>query len=118
MGATTPEETGDFYAWGETETKEVYNWETYVWCDGDACTSSNQSLTKYCDRNAYGKLDGRLSLELEDDAAHVKWGGDWHTPTTEEFQELIDNCTFNYDCIDEAQTISFTSLSALSIRSL
>ena len=105
VGATTPLESGEFYAWGETEAKEMYNWETYVWCDGDACTSSNQSLTKYCDRNAYGTLDGKLSLELEDDAAHVKWGGDWHTPTTEEFQELMDYCTFDYDWIDEAQTI-------------
>jgi hypothetical protein len=105
VGATTPLEFGDFFAWGETEPKDTYNWETYIWCDGDACTSSNRSLTKYCDRNAYGKLDGKLSLELEDDAAHVKWGGDWHTPTTEDFQELMDYCTFVYDDIDEAQTI-------------
>lgn len=105
VGATTPLEFGDFYAWGETEPKDVYNWETYIWCNGDACTSSNQSLTKYCDRNAYGKEDGKLSLELDDDAAHVKWGGDWHIPTTEEFQELMDYCTFEYDDIDEAHTI-------------
>ena len=96
IGTTSPEGLGDYYAWGETETKDVYNWETYKWCDGDACNKSNQTLTKYCDRGAYGRLDGKISLELEDDVAHVKWGGDWHIPTMEEFQELIDNCTFEW----------------------
>ena len=93
VGATTPEEAGDLYAWGETETKNEYSWATYKWCDGDDCSSSNKTLTKYCDRNGYGIPDGKLSLELEDDVAHVKWGGNWHIPTMEELQELVDNCT-------------------------
>ncbi|MBR1655385.1 MAG: hypothetical protein IJ698_03055 [Prevotella sp.] len=96
VGATTPEESGDFYAWGETETKTNYSWETYKWCDGTKPSSTNASLTKYCDRGAYGALDGKISLELKDDVAHVKWGGEWHIPTIEEFHELLDNCTFEW----------------------
>lgn len=101
VGATIPEEAGDYFAWGETETKTDYSWETYKWCDGTAPSSTNASLTKYCDRGAFGIPDGKLSLELEDDAAHVNWGGDWHIPTPEEFQELIDNCTFQWVTLEE-----------------
>jgi hypothetical protein len=96
IGATSPEEPGDHFAWGETEPKTNYAWETYKWCDGTKPTTTNASITKYCDRGAYGQLDGKLTLELEDDAAHVNWGGDWHMPTLEEFQELMDNCTFEW----------------------
>lgn len=93
VGATTPEESGELYAWGETETKDNYSWATYKWCNGDVCNSTNHTLTKYCLRAGYGTMDGKVSLDLEDDVAHVKWGGSWHIPTTSEFQELIDNCT-------------------------
>lgn len=103
VGATTPEESGDFYAWGEIDTKEGYSWSTYKWCDGDKCDLSNQTLTKYCDRGGYGKMDGKMSLEPEDDVAHVKWGGDWHIPTQAEFQELIDNCTVEWIEISDGQ---------------
>lgn len=93
VGASSPEESGNFYAWGETATKDDYTWSTYKWCDGDECTYTNRTLTKYCDRGGYGIIDGKITLELEDDAAHVNWGGDWHIPTTEQFQELMDHCT-------------------------
>ena len=93
VGASAPEEIGDHFAWGEIETKSSYSWATYKWCDGDVCNSSNQNLTKYCDRGGYGMIDGKVSLELEDDVAHVQWGGDWHIPSSTEFQELMDNCT-------------------------
>ena len=96
VGASSPEEGGDLFAWGETSTKTNYSWETYKWCDGTKPTSTNASITKYCDRGGYGRLDGKLSLELEDDAANANWGGDWHMPTKAEFQELMDNCTFEW----------------------
>lgn len=94
VGASTPEAAGDHFAWGETETKDDYTWATYKWCDGDECNNSNKTLTKYCLRAGYGKPDGKVNLELDDDVAHVKWGGDWHMPTTEQFQELMDNCSY------------------------
>lgn len=105
VGASKPEGEGDFFAWGETETKDVYSWATYKWCEGDICDILNQSLTKYCDRGGYGWPDGKMSLELEDDVAHVKWGGDWHIPSKDEFQELMDNCIFEYFEIDKDKSL-------------
>lgn len=116
IGASTPEEAGEFYAWGETETKENYSWDTYKWCDGTKPTVSNPSLTKYCDRGGYGLMDGKVSLELKDDVAHVKWGGDWHIPTQAEFQELMDNCTMEWIKISDNQhAYKFTGANGNSI---
>ncbi len=118
IGATTPEEAGEHFAWGETETKTNYSWATYKWCNGDACNLSNQTLTKYCDRGGYGLLDGKITLEPEDDVAHVRWGGDWHTPTAAEFQELMDNCTVKRITLDETtkqRAYQFTGANGKSI---
>ncbi len=90
VGANIPTEYGNYYAWGETETKETYDWETYQYCDG-----SETTLTKYCSDASYG-LDGftdaLTTLESDDDAASFNWGGQWRMPTQDEMQELIDNC--------------------------
>ncbi|MGM9745646.1 MAG: hypothetical protein ACI30H_01600 [Paludibacteraceae bacterium] len=83
VGATNPEGYGNYYAWGETETKENYTWATYKY-------GTSSSLTKY------NTTDGKTELELEDDAARANWGGQWRTPTKEEWQELIDNCTWTW----------------------
>ena len=61
IGATSPEEYGDYFAWGETEPKDKYSWATYKWG-----TSSN--LIKY------NTTDGKTILEPADDAATVNWG--------------------------------------------
>lgn len=116
VGALAEEEIGEFYAWGELETKESYSWANYKWCDGEKCNVSNPTLTKYCDRGGYGLMDGKVSLELEDDVAHVKWGGDWHIPTQAEFQELIDNCTVEWIKIANKQhAFRFTGANGNSI---
>ena len=88
VGATSPEEYGDLFAWGETEPKATYTWETYKWCYG-----SYNSLTKYCVNSWYGNVDGRTELELEDDAAYVNMGPSWRMPSNEQMHELLDNCT-------------------------
>lgn len=92
VDANTPEDGGGAYAWGETELKEDYSWDTYKWATGRP-TKDNHTITKYCDRNGYGTIDGKMTLDAEDDVAHVKWGGSWHIPTDTEWQELMDNCT-------------------------
>ena len=78
VGATTPEEYGGYYAWGETEEKDYYDWSTYIHCDGtqESCHDIGEDIagTKY-------------------DVAHVKWGGSWRMPTVEQFWELLDYCT-------------------------
>ena len=91
VGATKPEEYGGYYAWGETEEKEDYSWSTYKWCNG-----SEDTLTKYCTSSSCGAVDNKTVLDPEDDVAHVKWGGDWRMPTTEEQRELLDNCTWEW----------------------
>lgn len=94
VGANSPEDYGDYFAWGEVEPKETYNWSTYKYCNG-----SSSTLTKYCYDSSYGKdgfTDTKTVLDPEDDAATVNWGGNWRMPTTEEQQELINNCTWNW----------------------
>ena len=88
VGATEPWEYGGYYAWGETEEKSDYDWDTYKYCNG-----TNHSMTKYCISSSRGTVDNKTTLEPGDDVAHVKWGGSWRMPTTAELYELYDNCT-------------------------
>ncbi len=97
VGATSPEEYGDAFAWGETEPKEDYSWETYKWSMGGG--HSDGSLTKYCSDSQCGYngfSDYKIVLDSEDDAATVNWGGKWRTPTNDEWKELRENCTWRY----------------------
>lgn len=94
VGATKPEEFGSYFAWGETEQKEYYDWDTYKWCN-----NSNDSLTKYCYDEKYGNegfTDTLKALERQDDVAHVKWGGSWRMPTIVEMLELIKQCDWEW----------------------
>ena len=91
VGATSPEDYGGYYAWGETEEKEYYEWSTYKWCNG-----SSDTMTKYCTDSGYGIVDNKIVLDPEDDVAHVKWGGSWRMPTKEEQDELLNNCTWEW----------------------
>ncbi|MBR5673405.1 MAG: Ig-like domain-containing protein [Muribaculaceae bacterium] len=88
VGASSPEDYGNYYAWGETEPKEIYNWSNYKWCDG-----SRTTLTKYCTNSSYGMVDNKTELELDDDAAYVNWGPSWRMPSVEQIQELRTHCT-------------------------
>ena len=91
VGATTPEEYGDYFAWGEVEPKEVYDWTTYKWCNG-----SSNTLTKYNNKSSYGTVDNKTTLELSDDAATTSWGGSWRMPTDTELTELREQCTWTW----------------------
>ena len=94
VGAESPEEYGNYYAWGEVTTKEDYSRSTYNYANG-----SKSELTKYCTKSTYGKdgfTDGKTTLDLEDDAAHVNWGGAWRMPTDAEWTELRTNCTWTW----------------------
>ena len=95
VGATTPEEYGGYYAWGETEGKGDYDWDTYKYCNG-----SHNSMTKYCTSSSYGTVDNKTTLEPADDVATVKWGGSWRMPTTDEQQELKNNCTWTWTTLN------------------
>lgn len=93
VGATKPEDYGDYFAWGETQPKSTYNWSTYKWCN---ISSNRVAITKYCTDSDYGTYDGKSTLELADDAARTNWGGSWRMPTTEEQDELRDNCKWEW----------------------
>lgn len=93
VGAETPEDFGSYFAWGETQEKEVYDWSTYKY------GSDYVQLTKYNVYPSTGKegfTDGKEILEKSDDAAAVNWGGKWRMPTSLEFLELLDEdlCTW------------------------
>ena len=87
VGAYKPEDSGDFYAWGETVSKSYYSEFSYQWCD----SVLYNSLNKYNGIDKCGKVDHLETLEPADDVAHVKWGGQWRMPTKEEFEELCNN---------------------------
>ena len=75
VGASSPGDSGNYYAWGETGTKSNYR--------------SSNSIS-------YGKSWGDIGGNSSRDAARANWGGSWRMPTKTEFQELIDNCTWTW----------------------
>lgn len=87
LGAAEPQDPGDYYAWGETQTKSIYNWSTYLLSNG-----SSSSMKKYCTQSSYGTVDNKTTLELTDDAAYVNTNGKMRMPTAEECQELREKC--------------------------
>lgn len=91
VGATSPEGFGDYFAWGETSPKSVYDWSTYKYCNG-----SSSTMTKYCENSSNGTVDNKTTLELADDAAHVNMGGNWRMPTKAEQDELRKKCTWKW----------------------
>ena len=78
VGASTPEGYGNYYAWGETQTKDVYNWSTYIHYDGSMETchdiGSDIAGTDY-------------------DAATANWGAPWRMPSKTQIDELLDYTT-------------------------
>lgn len=75
IGAESPEDFGDYFAWGEISPKRgysTYNLETYKF------GTKREQLTKYCTSSSYGRnslIDNKVTLELSDNTAHVNWGG-------------------------------------------
>ena len=82
LGAQTSQDAGNYFAWGETEPKDLFSWDNYKWYDGS-------NITKY-------NTTDRLSILLpEDDAASVALGGEWRLPRESEFYELIKQCKWS-----------------------
>ena len=94
IGADSPEEYGDYYAWGETETKDTY-------------TSSN-SVT-------YGVEMDDFSGDAEYDAATANWGSPWRMPTSSETYELFINCTWTWTTMDDVNGYEVTGTNGNSI---
>ena len=91
IGANNPEDYGDYFSWGETSTKSIYNWGFYIYCNGDY-----DQLTKYISNSMLGYdgfVDGLLTLQTCDDAATSNYSNWARTPTKIEWQELRENCS-------------------------
>ena len=104
VGATAAEENGNYYAWGETEPKDYYDWSRYKWCDG-----TKSVMTKY------NKEDGLTTLLPEDDAAHVNWGGEWRMPTKDELTELRERCVWELTTLNGVKVCKVTGPNSNSI---
>ena len=107
VGASKPEDYGDYFAWGETTTKSTYNWSTYKYCNGSSTT-----MTKYCTSSSYGTVDNKTTLELSDDAARANWGGSWRMPTATEIDELLKNCTWELTTLNGVKGYKVTGKKA------
>ena len=86
LGATKPEEYGDYYAWGEMEPKDDYSWTTYKFG-----TSMYGPFSKYNTKDSYGPVDNKAVLESGpegDDVASKLLGGKWRMPTDPEWDAL------------------------------
>ena len=78
IGGAHPEDSGEYFSWGETEPKETYFWPDYLFGNG-----ASNSISKY---NAN---DGKTELDADDDAATVRLGSCWQTPTRSQLWELV-----------------------------
>ena len=107
IGAEKPSDAGLYFQWGDTsgytadqvgtgdgKKKFALDWSDYKW-------GKNPNFTKYTTIGA--------TLELEDDAAHVNMGGDWHMPSPDQIEELIDNTTSTWTTQDGVNGSLFTS---------
>ena len=106
VGASKAEENGAYFAWGEINTKETYDWGTYYWMAEGQSDWTNINKYQIADgqfsADWYAKDqfigDGKSTLESEDDAATANWGSGWRMPTMAELEELMneDNCTWTW----------------------
>ena len=122
LGASTPEEYGLYYQWGDTvgygsDTSDgrYFNWKdksgnvTYKWCDGSSTT-----LTKYNNDTSRGTVDNKAVLEPEDDVAHFYLGDSWRMPTDAEWTELrnTSNCSWTWTTLNGVKGYKVQSLKA------
>lgn len=91
VGAESPEDFGNYYAWGETEPKDRYLCDNYAF---SYVHDSQSGFTKYCTEPNFGYngfTDNLTALEDSDDAAYINWNGYWRMPTYDEIRELSLN---------------------------
>lgn len=110
VGASSPEEYGNYFAWGETCPKKDYSWSTLKYCNSiaDPLTDNKDNFSKY-NMNADGIQDFKSLLDLDDDAAHINWGGSWRMPSNAEFNELINDCFWAWTSMEGKNGYKITS---------
>lgn len=90
IGADRPEQGGSYYAWGEIEAKDRYDWNTYQL----GTQASNDDIS------TFGIKDGQYDLDHWHDAAAMNWGSEWSIPSKMQFTELICRCTWRQTTVN------------------
>lgn len=113
VGANTPEESGDYFAWGETEPQRdyAYSMDSYKWFKKDIESrmglryGTTVHYLKYTGMIKYKKpsgsgdntyADNKAVIDSIDDAATANWGNPWRMPSVRDLKQLIENCTFTW----------------------
>lgn len=97
LGANSPEEFGNYYAWGETATKTDFFWTTYLnagMSGYEDCGTDKDPLKEYVYPN------NKSIAGTQYDVVHVMLGGSYRMPTNADFQELIDKCTWTWTTLN------------------
>lgn len=114
VGASKPEDYGDYFAWGEIQPKTKYDLDTYKYSKTKKrlFKKNEEFFTKYCNGTKYGYdgfTDGLTELQASDDAAAVNWGNDWYTPKKEQWDELMANTNSEWTTRNGVEGRLFTS---------
>lgn len=102
--ALSPEESGGYYAWGETKEKDIYDDTSYLYSEGE-----DPNDNRWYDGDIRWVNIGTNICGTKYDVAHVKWGGKWRMPTPGQFQELIDNSTCKWVKLNDVEGQLFIS---------
>ncbi len=102
IGANSPEEYGDYFAWGEIEPMN----ETR---SGNKWYNEDKQYTKYCTDSKYGIVDNKTELAPEDDAATANWGNNWCMPTSKQLDELFNSTTYEWTTLNGVYGCKITS---------
>jgi uncharacterized protein (TIGR02145 family) len=112
LGASSPEKSGNFYAWGETSPKSSFgSMDGYKWSYPEKSSYGDEIrlYSKYNASKDQGKVDNKSKLDKDDDAAIAKLGGKWRMPTKKEFAELIENCEMSWTTVNGVNGMEFKS---------
>ncbi len=123
VGASSPQDIGLYFAWGETEGHGIdlsdgysFSWENYKW--GNSISELLTLFSKYNfkpETGLDGYIDGKFILDPEDDAAYVNWGSEWRTPSKAQFDELKEKCTWTQTMVQGVDGYKVTGPSGNSI---
>ncbi|MBQ7279793.1 MAG: hypothetical protein IJR13_03585 [Bacteroidales bacterium] len=116
VGATKPEDYGDYFAWGETQSKSTYTWDNYKYYHSDS-DDNGSGFTKYCPKSSdgyNGYHDNLVTLQSSDDAAAANVPGS-RMPTRAEWEELEDNCTWKWITLNGVNGMCITGPSGKSL---
>ena len=108
VGASSPEEYGGYYAWGETEEKSIYTNDTYKYASVEYCSECKRSYYKF-------ENIGECISGTKYDVAHIKWGDGARMPKLNEVEELYNNCSFKIDKYNDILGVYMTGPNGNSI---